>query len=438
MKKRFLKRPLVRLFIGVFALGILLGVLTVYSLENAPRVKPSAEFSQNDLNRVEQFIRTNNPQKIKAGQLVSSKISQSDLNLLLNYIVQEMAVKSPKISKRHINSFVSLQENQADVQLSISLPEISKQKYLNITASFVTKNEDDYFEFYLKSLSIGKVKVPGFIAEPLAKNVHLKLMDNFTEYSLISDSIKSIVISKNKLTANYIFDRQFIAQMKEKLQARMIPENLKQALIAQTTQLAFSSQQLEHQPSINELLKPMFELAMERSKVSDPIIENKAVFIVLAAYSVNKNISQFFDKDKHYTIKTHKIYILKRHDLSSHFLVSAAIASVADPELAKLIGLKKEMGDSKEGSGFSFVDLAADYAGASLAKYSVANENQARAIQYKLATINEEREYMPSIEKFEEGIYRTDLNSSFRSSEQYIEMETLILQRIKQLSIYQQ
>jgi len=437
MKKHFLKRPLVRLFIGVFILGVLLGILTINSLENTPRVKPSAELSQNDLKRVEQLIRKNDPHKIKAGQLVSSQISQSDLNLLLNYIIQKMAVRSPEISKRQINSFVSLQKEQADIHLSISLPEISRQKYINISASFAAKNENDYFELNLKSLTIGKINVPGFISDLLIKKIHNKLMNEVTEYSLIRNSIKNINFYKHKLKINYVFDKQFISQMKEKLKARMIPENLRQALIAQTTQLAYSSQSLELQPSIDVLLKPMFELAMERSKVSDPIVENKAVFIVLAAFSVNKNISQFFDKDKLYKIKSHKVYLASRHDLSRHFLVSAAITSVADLELAKLIGLEKEMGDSQGGSGFSFVDLAADYAGARLANYSVENENQARAIQHKFATLQDESEYMPSIEKLAEGIYRTDLNSGFRSSEQYVEMENLILKRIQQLSIYQ-
>jgi len=437
MKKHFLKRPLVRLLIGVFIIGVLFGILTVNSLENSPRVKPPAELSQYDLKRIEQFIRTNDPQKIKAGQLVSSRISQSDLNLLLHYIIQKMAVRSPEISKRQINSYVKLQNNQADIHLSISLPELSGPKYLNISASFVTNNENDYFELNLKSLTIGKITVPGFISELLIKKIHNKLMYDVTEYSLISNSIKNIVFSKQKLKLNYLFDEQFISKMKEKLKARMIPENLRQALIAQTTQLAYSSQALELQPSIDVLLKPMFELAMERSKTGDPIVENKAVFIVLAAYSVNKNISQFFDKDQLYKIKAHKVYLANRHDLSRHFLVSAAITSVADLELAKLIGLEKEMGDSQGGSGFSFVDLAADYAGARLAKYAVENESQARTIQYKFATLQHESEYMPSIENLAEGIYRTDLNSGFRSSEQYVEMENLILKRIQQLSIYQ-
>ncbi len=437
MKKRFHKRPLVRLVIVVFVLGIVLGMLAVYGLEDKASVHQPVKITQNETVRIETFIRENNPQKIKAGQLVKTQISQSNINLLLEYIVQKMAVRSPDISKRQIHSEVILDENIANVKLSISLYEMFQPKYLNISASFITDNENDYFQLYLKSLSIGGIKLPSMIADVLAKEIHKKLLNESVEYSLVTRSIKNIKFNKRELTLNYMFDKQYFEKIKTQFKSRIIPENLKQALIAQTAQLAYSSQPLELQPSINKLLRPMFDLARERSQFSNPVVENKAVFIVLAAYSLNKNISKYFDEKNKYNIKQHKLYLIKRHDLSKHFLVSAAMASVADPELVKTIGLEKEIDDSHSESGFSFIDLAADYAGIRLAKYATENENQAREIQYKLAIVKDEAEYMPSIEKLAEGIYRPDLNSGFRSSEQYVKMESVIIERIKQLTIYQ-
>ncbi len=53
-----------------------------------------------------------------------------------------------------------------------------------------------------------------------------------------------------------------------------------------------------------------------------------------------------------------------REDLAKHFALSAALAASADPAIGRALGTWKELHDSLAGgSGFSFVDLAADRAG---------------------------------------------------------------------------
>jgi hypothetical protein len=44
-------------------------------------------------------------------------------------------------------------------------------------------------------------------------------------------------------------------------------------------------------------------------------------------------------------------------------MLSAVIAATADSNLSALVGVFKEIEDSKGGTGFSFPDLAADKAG---------------------------------------------------------------------------
>ena len=57
-----------------------------------------------------------------------------------------------------------------------------------------------------------------------------------------------------------------------------------------------------------------------------------------------------------------------RHDLAQHFFVSAALAVTMDRQQSVALGLAKELADSRGGSGFSYVDLLADTAGANLAE----------------------------------------------------------------------
>ncbi|HTU89521.1 MAG TPA: hypothetical protein VMF69_05435 [Gemmataceae bacterium] len=57
-----------------------------------------------------------------------------------------------------------------------------------------------------------------------------------------------------------------------------------------------------------------------------------------------------------------------RHDLAQHFSVSAALTVAAGSQAAESAGILKEMLDSRGGSGFSFADLSADFAGIAFAR----------------------------------------------------------------------
>jgi hypothetical protein len=57
-----------------------------------------------------------------------------------------------------------------------------------------------------------------------------------------------------------------------------------------------------------------------------------------------------------------------RHDLAQHFTVSAALTAAFGPQAAESAGLLKEMLDARGGSGFSFADLSADFAGIAFAR----------------------------------------------------------------------
>lgn len=66
---------------------------------------------------------------------------------------------------------------------------------------------------------------------------------------------------------------------------------------------------------------------------------------------------------------TRAVTLAGREDLAKHFALSAALAAAAAPDVGKALGTWKELDDSLAGgSGFSFVDLAADRAGLRLGK----------------------------------------------------------------------
>jgi len=417
--------------------GMLLGMLTANSIEDTAIVQPSASLSVNEINRVKSILLLGNPASMKSGDLVNSKITQQDLNLALDYFSQT----APGAFKGRINSHVKLDEKQAYVQLSIRLPETPAGKFLNISAEIapvdVTKNDDEAV-IKFKALSIGNLEIATFIVDSLGGFLHKQMQKYIEEYNLVSKTIHNISFNKHELNVNYIWDKQIANSIKIKLGSRLISDNLKSAIIACANRLSHLNYKSGSRPSLNELFKPMFKQAKERSKINNPVTENKAVFIVMAANVLNRDIYRLIDNGGNIKKKSNKFYLKGRADLSKHFLISAAITSMADSNLAETIGFEKEVTDSQGRSGFSFKDLAADYAGIRLAEYAIANEQQARKVQDKLSSIEFETDYMPAIGDLPESLNRKELNKDYMKSVTYKTMEQLIKMRIDDLMLYKE
>jgi hypothetical protein len=92
-----------------------------------------------------------------------------------------------------------------------------------------------------------------------------------------------------------------------------------------------------------------------------------------------------------------------RHDWLQHFVVSAALTAQFGPEAAERIGLGKEMLDAQRGSGFSFADLAADYAGVAFARELLEEKSSSTRIGY-LADRFRGDDFVPRLDDLEEGL----------------------------------
>src|SRR5690606_18694468 len=100
-----------------------------------------------------------------------------------------------------------------------------------------------------------------------------------------------------------------------------------------------------------------------------------------------------------------RLLLAGRDDLPKHFALSAAMAAVIPPHVTRAMGEWKELDDSLPGgSGFSFVDLAADRAGLHLARAAVADERSAVLVARRLAAAKESDLLPPTVRKLDEGM----------------------------------
>lgn len=125
-----------------------------------------------------------------------------------------------------------------------------------------------------------------------------------------------------------------------------------------------------------------------------------------------------------------------RRDLAQHFLYSAAFKLLSSAQLSEQIGNLKELMDAAEGgSGFSFVDLAADRAGIQFA-LQLDQLQHAKLPLYN--SISFEQAIIPPLHDLPEGLSEQQLAQLYGGyeGEGFKQLEQEIMARIAALQLY--
>jgi len=187
-------------------------------------------------------------------------------------------------------------------------------------------------------------------------------------------------------------------------------------------------------------MKPLFILAYQRSNLDSAIDENKMAIITINNY-VNRKETKRYLSLPIATLNTeirYPTYLYKRIDLAQHFIGSAAITSSMNNQVSKAVGEEKELSDAQGGSGFSFVDLAADKAGTRFGEMATSSADSARKLQKKMSEIKDYTDFMPDPSDLPEHMDDTEFKLRFESldSSAYQELSKMIDGRILASPIY--
>jgi hypothetical protein len=193
------------------------------------------------------------------------------------------------------------------------------------------------------------------------------------------------------------------------------------------------------------VLRPLFILARERAKAGkEPVMENRAAILAASLFAKGADLSLVLGKDAAMAlrpkIKPRQVTLSGRHDLTLHFLSSAALALTVGPEQAHRVGLEKELSDSRGGSGFSFVDLAANRAGIQLALTATAFPEEAQMIQIRMGRIKKDTDIMPVTTGLPEGLSESKFIRLFENTEskKFLRISKAIDERIVRCPVYWQ
>ncbi|MBU0971408.1 MAG: hypothetical protein KKC20_12215 [Proteobacteria bacterium] len=384
-----------RFFFLFFVSALLLpAAFAILAIERYPRVLPETDLSQNKIQQVKRIIQEHRFDTHGKSPGKTMALSEADLSLLLEYGVSK-AMGIPNFVSR-----VKLSPGLLTAVATIKIPENFLGNCINL--SVMVKERGGILGIH--TIRIGQIAIPEPIAKPLLAGLHQFFLHLGPYENLYKTrkGIKQIYINGIPPMVRYELNPMAAENLKAQIKKELVPPDHQARLVRYHNELARLSHQALGRPTpLVTLLQPMFAFASEQSKISNtPVQENKALFQVLALWVSGQRLEAVIDpalEDKIADLSPTKLLLRNREDLAQHFLVSAALTVSTSGRLANFIGLAKEMDDAKNGSGFSFSDLAADKAGVKIGEMAIAGQNRARQLQQRMQVVLLEDAFMPEI-----------------------------------------
>src|SRR5690606_3243967 len=145
----------------------------------------------------------------------------------------------------------------------------------------------------------------------------------------------------------------------------LVPPALAERLQLYTAQVnELAARERGPRTSLMNILPDLFSFAQAQG--GSAVEQSHAAIIALTLYQFDVDAARLLSADISARPRQRGVrYMLhQRYDVAEHFLASAALGLSADAALADYLGFLKELDDSRlGGSGFSFIDVAADRAG---------------------------------------------------------------------------
>jgi hypothetical protein len=384
----------------VFALLPVLVALAALAaaLQPEPAVVLRAQPDQNDVARAMNILRAHDPRQARAGVVRAVQIDQHEVDVLLNHA-----------GRRWFDTATQVQVDRgaAVVRASLHLPQqplAFMGRWLNVEVRLV---ETGGLPAVL-SWRIGGLPLPPALAEPAL--AHAAARAGLTpELRLAAELVRRVNFLPQQLAVVYAWQ----ADSTDRVLSALLPPADQQRLRVYNDRLVELTAAAGPQwtTSLAPLLGPLFKLAQERSRDGDAAAENRAVLVVLAVFASGRNLGTVVPAARSWPRPRRvQLTLAGREDFPMHFLISAALAAEGTGPLSKAIGIYKEVADSRQGSGFSFNDMAANRAGTRLGERAV---SQAGHVQALLAGGVQEADFMPPVADLPEFMNEADFARRF-------------------------
>ncbi len=344
---------------------------------------------------------------------------------------------------------VNLTEFGIEGALSFRVPQNPMGQYLNVRFGI----EPSSYGLYLSYLKVGHLSFSGESALAIGELLLNMAMGNGLG-TILRGSIKSIDVVGSTATIVYrpvpdlkqrlSFFRERVKGVRDELELVANPE----AVGAYYSVLCRFGEEVKtaRAVSLGYFMAEAYGLAAQRTQLgADPVAENRAALMALAIYLGSNRFESFVGKvvtEELAYCRDHgrrNIQLAGRSDLRLHFIYSAALKVISDSGMSFAIGELKEMMDSgRGGSGFSFVDLAADKTGIRFAEAAMDGEGGALRLQRMALGLVDEALFFPNVSDLPEGISQQQFEARYGGIDGALYREYVrdIVSRFNQVPLY--
>lgn len=407
----------------LLALPVLLVALVVLAIDDTAMVQRQAALTPAHVEKARWLLTRHDPRNMRAGVLRTVVISEEDLDLAANYLVHQYGGGA---------SQVRLPDGRLVVRASLALPRNPLGGFVNLDLALRETGGLPRVD----RLRLGRVPVPAFVCN-LLLDWGIGRLQASSRYGAAADVVRQVRSSDGFLVVDFEWNEAVPAQ----LQAALIGEQERARWRVYQERLVLLAGQANtgRVLRLDQLLGPMLQLAQQRAAGADAARENRSALIVLAFYVNGKGLSALVPQAREWPrARRHVVKLAGRTDLTQHFTISAALAATAGSPLSDVVGLYKELEDARSGSGFSFIDLAADRAGTRFGALAVSGAAGQDRLRSLLAGGLRENDWMPQVRDLPEFMAQADFERRFGGVGQpaYQAMLARIEQRIAVLPLY--
>jgi len=401
-------------------------------------------------------------------QITPMQTNNTSINSTTALLAKNVAARNLRLLKRQQQETqLSISQQELDSLINIferANPAAAIQANISQQGMYVELSYQSLFESFINvsvlvipsstQLELGYVRV-GYVEFPVQLSLVLleKLLAQVSDLALL-DNINRVSFDSKKLFVNYTMSsdpKSFIhalTSLATRFGSKHNVDNdlgLTEQYYQQLVQLQRQTRGKKEQQPLAYFIKSLLRTAHHNTaQGSDPVAENRAAIFALAVYFGSYRFEYFIGKLSKPQRKNRRDYYLprlaKRHDLTQHFIYSAAIELLSSKDTSEFVGELKELLDSnKSGSGFSFIDLMADRAGVKFAQNATQDETSARGLQQVMLAQFDDHDLLPQSTKLPEHLSKAQFEQAYQhiKAPAYQALISDIDQRLNTLNVYQ-
>lgn len=413
-------RPLLSGILLVVLLAVLVLVLAV---DREPLVWKQEGAMQPQLTAARDLIRSTVRGNGNHDKLRQIALTQEDLTAVINFA----------LARKRVDGYAAVSIEQSRLVLLAALRLPVPGYFLNV--ELVADDADP--QARIRTLRVGRIALPGVVVR--WAGWWLMQVTPLGRYGqMTAPLLREVRIADERLRISLNWSKESLDQT----QAMMTDLASRERMLAYHNRLAaaLNDGSGRRYANLGPLFQDLFTLARKRSVADEDVAdENRALIVVAGAYVNGRDLRPMLAEGGEVADPGKRGVLLNRRiDVAQHFLASAALSISGHRALTDMVGLAKEINDTHSGSGFSFIDLAADRAGARFGKQAVKSVAEARRLQEILSSGADESVFMPSLRDLPENLSPAAFAERFHDIEspQFLELKNRIEERIAACELY--